>query len=266
MKHEEKVIYHPYNPRTDFVQKHFYESVVPILTDTGRFPQNIIGTGFLMNNGDGLASYIITAKHVLRGEKNPNIMLTSKTGTKMPVGTTTLNMFGVSWLPHPDGKDLASIPLILPKRFDERIRNRRIVSRAPLEPSGIRNGAQVKHIGYGGKMTGKNNRTGELLGIPGAAFGSYEYGTRELIQVRSACLEGDSGSPLFLNRGKGISIIGVLVKGRSLKKIELKGRNVIGNTIALPIHHVFKILNSKQMKQQVVKGLEKVKGFNRLFL
>jgi len=42
MKHEEKVLFHPYNPKTDFVQSHFYESVVPILTDTGKFPKNII--------------------------------------------------------------------------------------------------------------------------------------------------------------------------------------------------------------------------------
>lgn len=264
MKHEEEVVYHPYNPRTDFVQKNFYESVVPILTDTGKFPQNIIGTGFLMNNDEGLASYIITAKHVLRDEKNPNIMLTSKAGTQMQVGTDTLKMFGVRWISYPDGKDLAAIPLILPKRADDKIRNRRIVRRTALEPSRIRNGAQVKHIGYGGKMTGKNKKTGEILGMPGAAFGVYESGTRELIKIRSACLEGDSGSPLFLNRGKGISIIGVIVKGRPLKKLELQRKNVIGNTIALPIHHVYKILNSKQMKQQVVRGLEKVEDFNRI--
>lgn len=266
MKHEEEVVYHQYNPKTDFVQKNFYESVVPILTDTGKFPQNIIGTGFLMNNNEGLASYIITAKHVLRGETNPNIMLTSKAGTQMQIGTDTLKMFGVRWIPHPDGKDLTAIPLILPKRVDDKIRNRRIVRRTVLEPSRIRNGAQVKHIGYGGKMTGKNKKTGEILGMPGAAFGVYEFGTRELIKVRSACLEGDSGSPLFLNRGKGISIIGVIVKGRPLKKVELQRRNVIGNTTALPIHHVFKILSSKQMKQQVVRGLEKVEEFDRIVL
>lgn len=264
MKHEEEVVYHPYNPRTDFVQKNFYESVVPILKDTGKFPQNIIGTGFLMNNDEGLASYIITAKHVLRDEKNPNIMLTSKAGTQMQVGTDTLKMFEVRWISHPDGKDLAAIPLILPKRADDKIRNRRIVRRAALEPSRIRNGAQVKHIGYGGKMTGKNKKTGEILGMPGAAFGVYESGTRELIKIRSACLEGDSGSPLFLNRGMGISIIGVIVKGRPLKKLELQRKNVIGNTIALPIHHVYKILNSKQMKQQVLRGLKKVEDFNRM--
>jgi len=264
MKHEEEVIYRPYNPRKDFVQKHFYESVVPILTDTGEFPQNIIGTGFLMNNGDGLASYIVTAKHVLRGEKNPNIMLTTKAGTQMQVGTDTLKMFGVRWIPHPDGKDLAAIPLILPKRADDKIRNRRILRGTTIEPSRIGNGAQLKHIGYGGKMTGKNKNTGMVLGLPGASFGAYESGTRELITVRSACLEGDSGSPLFLNRGNGITIIGVIVKGRSLKKIELHTRNVIGNTIALPIHHVDKILNSIPMKQQVIKGLEKVENFNRI--
>lgn len=264
MKHEEEVIYHPYNPKTDFVQKDFYESVVPILTDTGKFPQNIIGTGFLMNNDDRLASYIITAKHVLRGEKNPNIMLTSKAGTQMQVGTDTLKMFGVRWIPHPDGKDLAAIPLILPKIADDKIRNRRIVRRSTLEPSGIRNGAQVKHIGYGGKMTGKNKKTGKVLGMPGAAFGVYGSGTRDLIKVRSACLEGDSGSPLFLNRGGGISIIGVIIQGRPLKKIELKRRSVVGNTTALPIHHVYKILNSKQMKQQVVRGLKKVEDFDRI--
>jgi len=264
MQHEEKVIYHPYNPRTDFVQKHFYESVVPILTDTGKFPQNIIGTGFLMNTGDRLASYIITARHVLRGEKNPNIMLTSKAGTQMQVGTDALKMFGVRWILHPDGKDLAAIPLILPKIADDKIRNRRIVRGSVIVPSGIRNGAQVKHIGYGGKMTGKNNRTGEVLGMPGAAFGVYAYGTRELIKVRSVCLEGDSGSPLFLNRGKGISIIGVIVQGRPLKKIDLKKRIVVGNTTALPIHHVYKILNSKQMKQQVVRGLKKAENFGRI--
>lgn len=264
MKHEEEVIYHTYNPKTDFVQKDFYESVVPILTDTGKFPQNIIGTGFLMNNDEGLASYVVTAKHVLRGEKNPNIMLTSKAGTQMQVGTSTLEMFGVKWISHPDGKDLAAIPLILPKRADEKILNRRIVRRAALEPSRIRSGAQIKHIGYGGKMAGKNKKTGEILGLPGAAFGVYESGTRELIKVRSACLEGDSGSPLFLNRGKGISIIGVIVRGRPLKKGEFERKKIVGNTISLPIHHVFKILNSKQMKQQVVKGLEKVEGFNRI--
>lgn len=264
MNHEEKVIYHKYDPKKDFVQQDFYESVVPILSGTGKFPQNIIGTGFLMNNGDRLASYIITAKHVLRGEKNPNIMLTTKAGTQMQLGTETLNMFGVNWIHHPNGKDLAAIPLILPKIADDKIRNRRIVRRAAIEPSRINNGAQVKHVGYGGGMTGKNKNTGEDLGLPGAAFGVYESGTRELIKVRSACLEGDSGSPLFLNRGKGISIIGVIVKGRALKKIELEGRNVIGNTTALPIHHVFKILNSKQMRLQVLKGLEKVKGVNRI--
>ena len=264
MKHEEEVIYHKYNPRTDFVQKDFYESVVPILTGSGKFPENIIGTGFLMNNGDGLASYIVTAKHVLRGEKNPNIMLTSKTGTQMQVGTETLEAFGAKWISHPDGKDLAAIPLILPKRLDEKIRNRRIVMNSKLDQSKIRMGAQIKHIGYGGKMTGKNKKTGELLGLPGAAFGTYESGTKEIIKIRSACIEGDSGSPLFLNRGKGISIIGVLVKGRPLKKEETQTADVVGNTTVIPIEHVFKILNSKQMRKQVLSGLDKVKAFDRI--
>jgi len=263
MKHEEKVLYKTYNPRTDFVQSHFYESVVPILTDTGKFPQNIIGTGFLMNY-DGSASYIITAKHVLRGEKNPNIMLTSKAGTQMQVGTDTLKMFGVDWISHPDRKDLAAIPLILPKRVDDKIRNRRIVRGSVIESSKIKIGAQVKHIGYGGKKAGKNRKTGEVLGMPGAAFGIFATGTRDLIKVRSPCLEGDSGSPLFLNRGKGITIIGIIVKGSPLERIDSKKKNVVGNTTALPIHHVYKILNSKQMRQQVVKGLEKAKSFDRI--
>jgi hypothetical protein len=264
MKHEEEVIYHKYDPRKDFVQKDFYESVVPILTDSGIFPDNIIGTGFLINNGDGLASYIVTAKHVLRGEKNPNIMLTSKSGTQMQVGSETLELFGAKWMSHPEGLDLIAIPLLLPKRLDDKIRNRRIVVNSKLDPSKIKMGAQVKHIGYGGKMTGKNKKTGELLGLPGAAFGTYESGTQKIIKIRSACIEGDSGSPLFLNRGKGISIIGVLVRGKPLKQEEIQTTNIVGNTTALPIEHIFKILNSKQMKAQVLSGLDKIKSLDRI--
>jgi len=262
MKHEEDVIYRKYNPKTDFVQKDFYESVVPILTNTGKFPQNIIGTGFLMNYGK-LSSYIVTAKHVLRNEENPIIMLTTKSGDPMPVGTKVLESFGMKWISNPDGKDISAIPLILPERFDREIRNRRIVLGSYIKPSNIKTGSQVKHIGYGGKMTGINKRTGKKIGLPGAAYGTYDFGTNEFIKVRSPALEGDSGSPLFLSRGKGISTIGVVIRTKSLKKIITQNK-ICGNTDAVPIHHVVKILNSEKMKLQVQKGLEKKESFDNM--
>lgn len=65
MWHYEKVKYYPYDPKTDFVQKKYYESVIPITTDSGKLPQNIIGTSFLVSYGK--ISYVITARHVLKG-------------------------------------------------------------------------------------------------------------------------------------------------------------------------------------------------------
>ena len=40
--------------------------------------------------------------------------------------------------------------------------------------------------------------------------------------------------------------------------------NVVGNTPAISIEHVFKILNSKQMRQQVLNGLDKTKAFDQI--
>jgi len=256
MKHEEEVNYRKYDSRKDFVKKDFYETVVPILTDSKEFPDNVIGTGFLMNY-DNKTSYVVTAKHVLRGEQNPNIMFTSIAGTQLQIGTSVLESFGVKWIHHPDVKDLSIIPLILPKRIDEKIRNRRILRNSSITPSSIKNGTPIKHVGYGGKNVGKNGKTGQLLGLPGAAIGTFDFGTKDIIKVRSPALEGDSGSPLFVNRGKGISIIGVITRTKPLKTEDVNEIKVKGNTEAVPINHLDTILNSKQMKNQVQKGLEK---------
>ena len=82
--------------------------------------------------------------------------------------------------------------------------------------------------------------------------------------LRSSCIEGNSKSSLFLNHRKWISIIGVLVKGIPLMKEYVHTTNVVGNTTAISIEHVFKILNSKQMRQPVLNGLDKTKAFDQI--
>jgi hypothetical protein len=47
-------------------------------------------------------------------------------------------------------------------------------------------------------------------------------------------------------------------------KEDVQTTKVVGNTEAISIEHVFKILNSKQMRQHVPNGLDKTKAFDQI--
>lgn len=64
LKHKEEVNETKYDPNSDFVDPKVQLCVVPISKNEGKFPENIVGTGFLVNY-NGL-SYIVTAKHVIK--------------------------------------------------------------------------------------------------------------------------------------------------------------------------------------------------------
>lgn len=266
MKDSEKVNLTRYDSTTDFIPKEFYQSVVPILKETGNFPENIIGTGFLFKHNE--ESYIVSAKHVVESETNPNIFFTGKGGIPIILGTDTFRGYGLDWISHTNGFDISVLPLILPETISKRIINNRIIQSELVDPSKIRSNVRIKHLGYGDKITGVYKKTKKFAGIPGAAFGRYVSGNEDKIIVKSPARFGDSGGPLFIKfRQKSRILIGVVTRtGTRVKITNLEDGEYTGETKAIPIQYVLDIINSESTQKKIETANEKIKNMTSKFI
>ncbi|MBL7002127.1 MAG: hypothetical protein ISR80_05160 [Nitrosopumilus sp.] len=258
MKDSEKVNLTPYDPTTDFIPQEFYQSVIPIIKNSGNYPENIIGTGFLIQyNG---VSYIVSAKHVVESEDNPSMFFTGKGSTPIILGTDTFRGFGLDWISHPRGLDVAVMPLILPTSISQKIINNKIIQNKTIDPATIKPNVRTKHLGYGGKMTGVYKRTQKLSGTPGAAFGRYVIGNMDEITIKSPARFGDSGSPLFVKfEQKSRILVGVVTRtGTRVKITNVEDGEYTGETKAIPIQHVLDIINSKSTQEKIKNANKKI--------
>jgi len=260
--HRDKVEEKPYDPDRDFLSIDTQLCIVPITKDE-KFPENIVGTGFLIGfNG---LSYVVTAKHVLKDLENPNIVFSDKKFEPWPIGTSVFSQFGITWIEHPDGIDVAAIPIILPAQIDKEINNRELAVKITISPEKILSESVVEHFGFGGKRTGKNKLTGKPIATPAGIEGLFISGNSKEIIIRSSAEEGDSGGPLFIKQNeKSGTVIGVVSLTSKLTTVTNPHQGqYTGKTTAIPIMESFKILNSDKMKNQVKIGLTKKNEYGK---
>ena len=262
MKHKDEIIEKPRDPETDFVTIETHLCIVPIIKDEKKFPESIVGTGFLVEY-NGL-SYIITVKHVIKDLSDPIIMFSDKKLSLMPIGISVLNNFEIDWVDHPKGLDLVAIPIILPKSIDKLIGNRHFQIKKIVKPEYIKPNSSVKHMGFGGKRTGRNKKTKKPMATPAGIFGRFiSYDDKEIL-IYSSAEDGDSGGPLFVKESsKTGALIGIIrTTSKSTKITNPQDGEYTGSTTAIPISHIYEILESKKMKTQLVIGKQRVKELN----
>ena len=205
LKHREVVNETKYDPNSDYVDPKARLCVVPISKNEGDFPENIKGTGFLVNfNG---LSYIVTVKHVIEELENPIIVFSDRKMKPFPIGTSVFQGFGINWIEHPDGEDLVVISLILPKSLDNKIENLHLTIKKSYHPHLIKPKIGIKHLGYGGKRTGHAKESKEGIAIPSSINGTFVSGNSDEILVRSPAEEGDSGGPLFVKESSKTAVL-----------------------------------------------------------
>lgn len=256
MKDKEEVTYIPYDPKIDFGKIEFLSCVVPIVNESKRFPDNLVGTSFLLNYDK--VSFVVTAKHVLTDLENPIIQFTGKNEQNITVGTKAFNNYGIDWIKHPN-LDIAILPSLLPTSVSKKITNHYIIQKNIIDISIIQEGTKIKHIGFGEKKIGYYEKSKKPFILKGTALGLFEEIKNGKIVVKSPARFGDSGSPLFLKTPTGGGLIGVVTNADTIVKVTNKNDGeYTGKTTAIPINHVFEIINSEKMKKMISFAKKKI--------
>ncbi len=111
-------------------------------------------------------------------------------------------------------------------------------------------------MGFGDQRTGVYTKTKKLTSTPWGAFGRFVSANDTEITVKSPARFGDSGGPLFIKTTRGEALLIGVIKSTSILK---KSNNPLddeytGTTKAIPLSHVYSILQSKKMKCQIESG------------
>jgi hypothetical protein len=200
-----------------------------------------VGTGFFYrfaDQGQQHVPAIVTNRHVVAGARRGQILLHTADAQGNPEPgqhfSYTLEKFGDSWIPHPDGAvDLCALPIAaLHRDADSRGKrlfyialNASVTATVSLfaELTALED---IVMIGYPtGIWDSKNNMPIIRRGIT-ATPPNQDYEGRHEFMIDAACFPGSSGSPVFLYNvgsyarrdgatviGSRIALLGVLYAG-----------------------------------------------------
>lgn len=141
----------------------------------------------------------------------------------------------------------------MPRIFDKQIINPHLTRTTLVDPTSIKKGIRVKHLGFGDQKTGVYTKRKKLSSTPWGAFGRFDSSTKTEITIQSPARYGDSGGPVFLKTTSGEALLIGVTKSTSV----LPSSNVslddeyTGITKAVPIFHVLSMLHSEKMKSQI---------------
>lgn len=256
MKDRDDIIIMPFDSKLDPKTKKFVATLVPIIDLKEESQGKIIGMSFLVIKDEIM--FAVTANHVLTNLKNLFMQFLVKGGPNLTLGIDIFKEYGIDWIKHHE-LDLAVLPVLLPKEMMKKIVNLGIIKKSTHDCSTIKKGHLIKHLSIhdGSPMREENFKNKDQT--PCVFIGTFEKSGEKTISITSSAHFGDSGSPLFLEGRNEMRLIGVVTHTGTITKITNKeDGEYTGETTAIPINHVFDVINSKPMRKMIINAKKKL--------
>jgi hypothetical protein len=192
------------------IPQHYFEMAVyiyPTLADA-KADEKVGGSGFMVgytleNNPAYYQLYVVTNRHVIKGLRNPALKLNT-----YKEGSQCIETNENRWIPHPDGDDLAVLPLEISQdeyRFYS-INTQTFATRDMLNNFTILPGDDVFMVGRFVSLEGEKENTptarfGNVARTIGEKIDNNKNGfahKQESFLIDCRSLPGYSGSPVFI--------------------------------------------------------------------
>jgi len=231
-----------------WLPKNWRKSTFPVLDQPAKTSNDIRGSAFLLQYNN--KPYIVTASHVIE-TRNPVIAFSTKNRQVVVVDSSSLQQVGLSWVKHPAGLDLASIPFLLSLQLVEKLDLWLITEDKWTPQAEVKLDDKVAHLGYPERGT-SNYLGGSPSLFPQAMPGKIIQINHPDIVMETAGAHGASGGPVFLRReNKSPFLVSVVTTaimfGRPTRPMEAEYCN---KTKSLAVSHLKDILESGEMKEQ----------------
>jgi len=234
---------------TTWIPNNWRLCTIPLFRDKELYFDTMFGTCFPLEYNGRL--FLITNQHVLENEK-PFLGIRQMDEKFMALPHNILDEIGLEWIKHPS-LDLVATPMPGP------------ILKDPYHWS-----IEEQHWNIEPQLKIEDNVA--ALGYPEGKFSNFADGTQGIFPIgmpgkitsvddtwiRCSCniQKGASGGPLFLKNSKGTAYLAGIVKGYGDDNDPKIGR-------CLRIKHVKTILDSDEMKKQIIDFEKKIPGLQK---